>query len=81
MTLGRGVTPPSVYLEHTNTYRVVCFLFLFFLFFKTLMSPFLYRIFTNRDRYEPPNGLGRGGSAKTRREEVLRKVTGMTQLP
>lgn len=37
-----------------------------FCFFKTLMSLFLYRIFTNRDRYQPPNGLGRGGSAKTR---------------
>lgn len=33
MTLERGMTPPPLYLEHTNTNRVVCF-FLLFLFFK-----------------------------------------------
>lgn len=71
MTLGRGVTPPPVYLEHTNTNRVAqgfwfffvfCF-FVFWFFFLTLMSPFLYRIFTNRDRYQPPNRPESGGSA------------------
>lgn len=42
MTLGRGVTPPPVYLEHTNTNRVaqgfwvffVCLFSVFLVFFK-----------------------------------------------